>query len=360
MFNKKTIHDINVENQNILVRTDFNVPLQDQKVQNNFRIQAALPTIQYLIDHHASHIILISHLGRPNGQINPALSLKPVSLELSKLLKRPVIFIPETIGKKVRSIIDSAPVGSIILLENLRFNPGEEANDPLFAKQIVEDTHANFFIQDGFAVIHRAHASTAQIPKFLPTVVGLLVEKEVKNLSKILESPIRPATLILGGAKIADKQPLIDRFLPIVDHILVIGKIAADGFRSDNSKIYVAEDFRKDQEGNKLDIGDQSLAKILPIIKESHTVIWNGTAGKTETLGFDVSSKIIAETIGKKDLNNNQTIILGGDTVSFVENLISGQDKNLNLDFSLLSTGGGASLEFLLGLPLPGLEAIRS
>lgn len=356
MFDRKTLHDINVKNQNVLVRTDFNVPVQDQKVQNNFRIQAALPTIQHLLDHHARRIILISHLGRPHGNVDSAFSLEPVSHELSRLLKRPVIFVPEVIGQTVSNTINSASTDSIVLLENLRFHPGEEANDLSFAQQIVNDTSADIFVQDGFAVVHRAHASTVQIPKLLPTVAGFLVEKEVKNLSKTLESPAHPTTVIIGGAKISEKQPLIDRFLSLADHILVVGKIAADGFQSDNPKVYVAEDFREDQEGSKLDIGDQSLTKILSIIKESHTIIWNGTAGKTETPGFNRSSRLIAEAIGKKNLDKTQTIILGGDTVGFVENLISIQ--NQDLEFSLISTGGGASLEFLLGMSLPGLNAI--
>ena len=365
MFDKTTIRDIDPKNKNILVRTDFNVPVKNDQVTSDFRLRAALPTIQYLIDRQANHIILISHLGRPKGQADPALSLAPVAQELSLLLNRPVTFIPHLTGSLIKDQIDSLPQGSVVLLENLRFSAAEEENSLDFARKIVHSTSADLYVQDGFAVIHRAHASTAQIPQLLPTVAGFLVEKEVTNLSQVLQHPKPQVTVIIGGAKISDKQPLIDRFLPIADHILVVGKIAADGYVSNDPKIYVAEDFRQDQEGNKLDIGELSLSKILPTIKYSHTIIWNGTAGKTEESGFDLSSKAIAEAIGQKNPEYNQTIILGGDTSGYVEKLLEEQSGaslghvSSPLEYSLISTGGGASLEFLLGLPLPGLDAIN-
>lgn len=366
MFDKTTIRDIDLRNKNILVRMDFNVPLRDGKVLSNFRLQAALPTIQYLLAGQAHHIILISHLGRPKGQFDPALSLAPVAEELSRFLDRPVTFISQTIGETVKNQIDALPQGSVVLLENLRFSSAEEENSLDFAKQIVYDTSADLYVQDGFAVIHRAHASTVQIPQLLPTVAGFLIEKEVTNLSQVLQTPKPPVTVIIGGAKISDKQPLIDRFLSLADHILVVGKIAADGYTPSDPKIYVAEDFREDQEGSKLDIGNLSLSKILPTIKHSHTIIWNGTAGKTEEPGFDLSSKAIAETIGRKNPEYNQTIILGGDTSGYVEKLLEAHtinsrdpDSSPSLNYSLISTGGGASLEFLLGLPLPGLDVIN-
>lgn len=357
MFTKTTIKDVPLENKNILIRTDFNVPIKDGHVQSDFRLQAAIPTLKYILSESPNRLVIISHLGRPDGKVNPALSLAPIATELSKLLGQPVIFIPKTIGEAVRSEITDLPKGSIILLENLRFSPDEEGNSLDFAKQIVEDTGSEIFVQDGFAVIHRAHASTAKIPTLLPTISGLLIEREVNNLKKVLETPAHPVTVIIGGAKISDKQPLIDRFLPLADHIIVVGKIAADGFTSNNPKIYVAEDFREDASGNKLDIGDLSLAKILPLIAESQTIIWNGTAGKTEEPGFDLSSRKIAEAIGRKNPETTQSIILGGDTSGYVEKLLEEQSSPLH--FTLVSTGGGASLEFLLGLPLPGLDAIN-
>ena len=365
MFDKTTIRDIDPKNKNILVRTDFNVPIKNGQVTSDFRLRAALPTIQYLIDGQANHIILISHLGRPKGQADSSLSLAPVAQELSLLLCHPVTFIPHLTGSLIKDQIDSLPQGSVVLLENLRFSAAEEENNLDFAREIVHSTSADLYVQDGFAVIHRAHASTVQIPQLLPTVAGFLIEKEVTNLSQALEHPKPQVTVIIGGAKISDKQPLIDRFLSIADHILVVGKIAADGYVSNDPKIYVAEDFRQDQEGNKLDIGDLSLSKILPTIKYSHTIIWNGTAGKTEEPGFDLSSKAIAEAIGQKNPEYNQTIILGGDTSGYVEKLLEEQPGaslghvSNPLEYSLISTGGGASLEFLLGLPLPGLDAIN-
>ena len=365
MFDKTTIRDLSLDQKNVLVRADFNVPIQNGQVTSDFRLRAALPTLQYLLSKRVNRVILIAHLGRPKGKVDLSCSLAPVTKALSKLLAHPVKFIPETIGQSVKDQIDATPSGSVILLENLRFYPEEEQNDLEFARQIVHDTSADLYVQDGFAVIHRAHASTTQIPTLLPTVSGLLIEKEVQGLSKILNSPNPPVTVIIGGAKISDKQPLIDRFLTIADHIIVVGKIAADGYVSNNPKIYVAEDFREDKEGNKLDIGNLSLSKILPTIKHSHTIIWNGTAGKTEEPGFDLSSKTIAEAIGQKNPEYNQTVILGGDTSGYIEKLLENQSSNLQdhtsnpLEYSLISTGGGASLEFLLGLPLPGLEAIN-
>lgn len=365
MFDKTTIRDLSLDQKNVLVRADFNVPIQNGQVTSDFRLRAALPTLQYLLSKQVNRVILITHLGRPKGKVGLSCSLAPVAKALSKLLAHPVKFIPETIGQSVKDQIDATPSGSVILLENLRFYPGEEQNDLEFARQIVHDTSADLYVQDGFAVIHRAHASTTQIPTLLPTVSGFLVEKEVQSLSKILNSPTSPVTVIIGGAKISDKQPLIDRFLTIADHIIVVGKIAADGYVSNNPKIYVAEDFREDKEGNKLDIGNLSLSKILPTIKHSHTIIWNGTAGKTEEPGFDLSSKTIAEAIGQKNPEYNQTVILGGDTSGYIEKLLENQSSNSQdhtsnpLEYSLISTGGGASLEFLLGLPLPGLDAIN-
>lgn len=357
MFTKTTIKDVQLENKNILIRTDFNVPIKDGRVQSDFRLQAAIPTLKYILSKSPNRLVIISHLGRPDGKIDPAFSLAPVATALSKLLNQPVKFIPKTVGQEVKTEIEAMPKGSVILLENLRFSPDEEGNSLDFAKQIVEDTDSELFVQDGFAVIHRAHASTSKIPTLLPTVSGLLIEKEIRNLQKVLESPAHPVTVIIGGAKISDKQPLIDRFLPLADHIIVVGKIAADGFSSDNPKIYVAEDFREDTSGNKLDIGDLSLAKILPLIAESQTIIWNGTAGKTEEPGFDLSSRKIAEAIGLKDPDTTQSVILGGDTAGYVEKLLEKHSSSLH--FTLVSTGGGASLEFLLGLPLPGLDAIN-
>lgn len=378
MFNKKTLRDINLEDKKVLVRVDFNVPIRNNKVENNLRIKSVLPTIRYLLDQKAKQIVLISHLGRPNnkndGETNLSLSLKPVANELSRLLEKPVSFVDQITGEKVKQTLVSARSNSIVMLENLRFSSKEEANDLSFAKQIVEDTQSEIFVQDGFAVIHRPHASTVQIPKLLPTVAGFLLEKEVRNLLEASQKPHRPVLILIGGSKITDKQPLIDHFLSFADQIVVGGKIATDGFSSGNPKIYVAEDFRTNIAGQKLDIGNLSLAKTLDFIDTHHTIIWNGVFGQTEVPPFDTSSRIIAEAIGRKDLKDNQTIICGGDTAGFVENLLLFRETlsedlsgalnfapdSAPLEYSLLSTGGGASLELLLDKPLPGLENILS
>ena len=347
----KTIKDIDVKNKNVLVRVDYNVPLKDGKVENDLRIRASLPTIEYLLENGAKKIILISHLGRPEGQENPDLSLKPVVKTLKKLLPNQSIeFSPLP---KTNTKIDISKETKIVLLENLRFDPGEEENSKDFIKNIIDSVDADLYVQDGFAVIHRAHASTDAVKEFLPVYAGLLLEKEIENLSSVLQNPEKPVTLIIGGAKVEDKQPLIDKFINIADHIAVGGKIAADGFKSKDPKVYVADDFDTDSEGKKLDIGPLSTAKIANTIVDAKTIIWNGLLGYAEDPAYATASTIVAELIGEK--TDATTIICGGDTTGFVENLAK---DHPNLNYSLISTGGGAALEFLLGKKLPGLEAI--
>lgn len=342
----KTIKDLDLKDKNILVRVDYNVPLRDGKVESNLRIRASLPTINYLLKNGAKKIILISHLGRPEGKENPEFSLEPVAKALQKLIGQPVDFKPlPKQGEKISS------TAKIILLENLRFNPGEEANSQDFIKNIIDSTSADAFVQDGFAVIHRAHASTDAVKNFLPVYAGLLLEKEVNNLKKAMENPEHPVVLIIGGAKVEDKQPLIDKFLNIADTILVGGKIAADGYKSTNEKIIVANDFDEDAEGNKLDIGPVSTAEFVKYLETAKTIIWNGCLGKTEDPAFATASSIVADVIGKNQ--NATSIICGGDTTGFVENYL---ETHKDLNYSLISTGGGASLEFLLGKTLPGLD----
>ncbi|MBR3139100.1 phosphoglycerate kinase [Candidatus Saccharibacteria bacterium] len=347
----KTIRDLTVKNKTFLVRVDYNVPIKDKKVTSDLRIRASLPTIQYLLENGAKQIILISHLGRPEGKPNPEFSLKPVSDVLRKLLPKTTIsFCPLPNDNGEIKIPENT---KIALLENLRFNPGEENNDKTFIQNIVNDTHADAYVQDGFAVIHRAHASTDAIKNFLPIYAGLLLEKEVTNLDKITKNPEKPVLLIIGGAKVEDKQPLIDKFTKSANQIVVGGKIAADGYKSDNPKIYVAEDYDEDSTGKKLDIGPLSTAKVAGFITDAKTIIWNGLLGYAEDPAYATSSTIAAEVIGEHQ--DATTVICGGDTTGFVENLM---ENHPNLHYSLVSTGGGASLEYLLGNKLPGLEAI--
>lgn len=356
MFNKSTIEDIDIEGKIVLVRVDYNVPLKDGKVTSDLRIRSSLPTLNYLLEHEAKKIILISHLGRPEKQRVEELSLKPVAEALKKLLKEiEVDFTSEVAGVEVENAVKNLKDGGILLLENLRFFPGEEENSEDFIKGIVESTGAEIFVQDGFAVIHRAHASTDAIKNCLPVYSGLLLKKEIENLSKVTENPEKPFLFILGGSKVEDKQPLIDKFIDKADNIVIGGKIAADGYESENEKIYVAEDFDEDGEGAKLDIGPVSTAKISEMILGSKLVVWNGVLGKTEDPAFATSSTIVAKMLGENP--NVTSIICGGDTSGFVENLM---EEFPNLNYSLVSTGGGASLEFLCGKTLPGLEAVKN
>lgn len=353
----KTIRDLDIKNKTILVRVDYNVPLKDGKVDNDLRIRASLPTLKYLLDHGAKRLILISHLGRPDGAPDPAFSLSPVADNLRKLLAEELPeFKDETkIGfypLPTSSIPDSVKVA---LLENLRFDPGEKANSADFIKSIIDATGAEAFVQDGFAVVHRAHASTDAVKNFLPVYAGLLVEKEVNNLSAVLNTETSgKKLLIIGGAKVEDKEPLIAKLAPDFDCVFVGGKIAADGYQPTLPKVLVADDFDEDSAGKKLDIGPLSAGQLAGLIIDSDLIIWNGLLGYAEDPAYATSSTLAAELIGEK--TTATTIICGGDTTGFVENLMR---EHPNLNYSLVSTGGGAALEFLLGKTLPGLAAIQ-
>ena len=349
----KTIKDIDIKDKIVLVRVDYNVPLKDGKVESDLRIRASLPTINYLLEQGAKKIVLISHLGRPEGKMSPEFSLSPVADALRKLLPEQTIgFCPLPNPDESTSIPDNT---KIALLENLRTNPGEEENSADFIENIVKATGAEVFVQDGFAVIHRAHASTDAIKNFLPVYAGFLIEKEVTNLSKAIKDPEHPFLLIIGGSKVDDKQPLIDKFTNLADQIVVGGRIAAEGYKPTSDNIYVAEDFDEDTEGNKLDVGPISTSKIADFIASAKTIVWNGLLGNAEDPAYATSSTIVAKLMGEK--TDATTIVCGGDTAGFVENLITEQN---DLHYSLISTGGGAALEFLLGKNLPGLSAIKT
>lgn len=348
----KTIRDLNVKDKTILVRVDYNVPIKDSKLTSDLRIRSSLPTLKLLREKGAKKIILISHLGRPEGK-EKSLSLKPIAEQLNKLIGH-VSFVDDVSGPDVEGAVEKLKSGDILLLENLRFFPGEEQNSTEFIRDIVDSTHADAYVQDGFAVLHRAHASTAAIAELLPVYAGLLVDSEITNLSSALHQPKSPVLLIIGGAKVEDKQPLIDKFLKKADQIVVGGKIAADGYKTKDPKIYVADDFDEDSAGHKLDIGPLSTAKIAGFITDAKTIIWNGLLGYAEDPAYATASTITAEMIGEN--SDATTIICGGDTTGFVETLM---ENHPNLKYSLVSTGGGAALEYLLGKTLPGLKAIK-
>ena len=346
----QSIKSQNVKNKTVLVRVDYNVPMKDGKITDDLRIRASLPTLEYLREAGAKRIVLISHLGRPEGH-DKQFSLAPVAKQLGKLIPN-VTFVPEVSGPEVEKAVEDLPEGGILLLENLRFFPGEKADDPDFIKSIVDATGAEVFVQDGFAVVHRAHASTDAIAQFLPVYMGLLLEKEIDGLTKATENPEKPVLMIIGGAKVDDKKPLIEKFIKDANQIVVGGKIAADGYPS-SENVYVAEDFDEDASGAKLDIGPLAMAKIAGFITDAKTIIWNGLLGKAEDPAYATASTITAEMMGEKD--DATTVICGGDTTGFAENLMK---THPNLHYSLVSTGGGAALEFLLGKELPGLKVI--
>ena len=354
-FRKKTVRDVDVKGKTVLVRVDYNVPMQGEKIVEDMRIQASLPTINYLLENGVGKIVLISHLGRPEGQVDARYSLMPCAKRLGELLPgRTVRFINETVGERVKTAVADLPAGGIILLENLRFSPNEEADSDAFAGEIVESTGAEIFVQDGFAVIHRAHASTHAIAKRLPAVAGFLLEKEVSSLEKTLTNPDHSVLVIIGGAKVEDKAPLIETFLPIADEIMVGGKIAADGYRSTDDKIYVAEDFTTNNEGAKLDIGRKSAIHIAEAAMRARTIIWNGTLGMVEEKDYEAGSLLVAKAIGHNE--DAFSVIGGGDTAAYVQKVLAREPE---LKFSLISTGGGASLELLSGKKLPGMEILQ-
>lgn len=355
MENKMSIRDAKVRNQTVLVRVDYNVPMEDGEILSDFRIRATLPTIEFLQKQGAKKIILIAHLGRPEGKKIKDLSLKPVAMRLAELLPgTQVDFVDDVSGPDVEDAVKNLKKGSVLLLENLRFYPGEEKNSEDFIREIIDSTGADVFVQDGFAVAHRAHASTSAVAKNLPVYMGLLLEKEISMLEKVLKKPARPFLVVIGGAKVEDKGPLIKTFEEVADKIFVGGKIAADQAIMPTEKIYLAEDFDEDSEGAKLDCGPIATGKLIEETKAAKTVLWNGLLGKAEDPAFATASTILLKTLGENP--EITSIICGGDTTGFAEKMM---EENPELNFSLLSTGGGAALEFLSGKTLPGIEAIE-
>lgn len=398
-FFKRTIKDVPIGGKTVLVRVDYNVPLtSDGQVADDFRIRASLPTIRYLLK-DGCKLVLIAHLGRPEG-VDPKLSLEPAAQRLAELLGEPVRFVDKTIGDKVRMAVKRAPKRSITVLENLRFHSEEEANDEAFARQLAKDSGAQYFVQDGFGVVHRDHASTAAMTLFLPSISGLLLEKEYTTIVGAMKHPARPLVAVMGGAKVSDKIAVIDEFVKVADRILIGGAMAntflaykgvnvgASKVETDQTetldKIYADAEKKvgKDDIDNFLvlpmdvavgrlpdniqtrknvmladiktddmclDIGDASAKKFADIIAHAKTVVWNGTLGYAEALAFANGSSTVAEAMTSHD---QESIVGGGDTADFV----IGWDKKHGDSFSHVSTGGGASLELMAGEKLPGIE----
>ncbi len=394
-FNKKTVEDVDVAGKRVLVRVDFNVP-QDESgaITDDRRIKAALPTIQYLIDHNA-HVILASHLGRPKGGPDPKYSLKPVAARLSELLGKAVPLAPDSVGPEVEKLVGNLKDGDVLLLENVRFYPEEEKNDPEFAKKLA--SLADIYVNDAFGTAHRAHASTEGVAHDLPAVAGFLLKKELDYLGDNVDNPKRPFLAILGGKKVADKIPVIESLLPKVDTLIICGGMAytffkAKGYEIGNSlldsasldfvKKVIAESSDKimlpvdviTTDGNPFDANPDSLnVKTVPVdeiptgwegvdigpvtvqaftaaIQGAATVIWNGPAGIFEVDRFAQGTKGVAQALAD---SHAITIVGGGDSAAAVEKL-GFADKMTHI-----STGGGASLEFLEGKELPGVAALQ-
>ena len=391
-MNKKTVKDIDLKGKKVFVRCDFNVPMdENQNITDNTRIVAALPTIKYLLEQN-SKIILASHLGRPKGEVKPEFSLKPVAKELSKLLGKEVIMANDVIGEDAMTKAENLKEGEIMLLENVRFHREETDNDPEFAKKLA--SMAEVFVNDAFGTAHRAHASTTGIADYIPGVAGFLIEKELKFLGNAINNPERPFVAILGGAKVSDKIGVIDSLLDKVDTLMIGGGMAytffkAQGYSVGNSlceeektglaldamekakqkgvklllpvDTKVGKEFKPDTESKTVawtdipdgwegfDIGEKTIEMFKNELKNAKTVIWNGPVGLFEFDQFAIGTNEIAKTLADLDAT---TIIGGGDSGAAVAK------AGLADKMTHICTGGGASLEFLEGKKLPGIECL--
>ncbi|MDY2791871.1 MAG: phosphoglycerate kinase [Eubacteriales bacterium] len=390
---KKTIADVQVEGKKVLVRCDFNVPLDKATgaITDDKRIRAALPTIKYLLDHNAA-VILCSHLGKPKGEWKESLSLAPVAKRLEELLGQPVIFAKDIVGEDAKAKAAALKCGEVMLLENLRFDKREEKNDPEFAKELAD--MAELYVSDAFGTVHRAHASTEGVSHYLPAVSGFLIQKELEIIGGALANPKRPLVAILGGSKVSSKIGVINNLLEIADTIIIgggmaytfavaqggkvgdsllepdwvdyakdmikkaadkgvklllpIDTVAADAFDANaNTQIVPTTAIPDGWQG--LDIGPKTIAAYCDAVKDAGTVIWNGPMGVFEFPAFAVGTKAIAQALSE---TNAITIVGGGDSAAAVEQL-GYADKMTHI-----STGGGASLEFMEGKVLPGVACL--
>ena len=392
-MSKKTVKDIDLRGKKVFVRCDFNVPMdENQNITDNRRIVAALPTIKYLIEQNCK-IILSSHLGRPKGEFKPEFSLAPVAKELSKLLGQEVLMAKDVIGESAKTLAANLQEGQVMLLENVRFHREETDNDPEFAKELA--SMAEVFVNDAFGTAHRAHASTEGISHYLPSVSGFLIEKELKFLGDALNNPERPFVAILGGAKVSDKIGVIDSLLEKVDTLMIGGGMAytffkAQGYEVGNSlcepdkcelalklmekaknkgvklmlpvDTKIGKEFKPDTESKTVawteipegwegfDIGEKTIEMFKNELKTAKTVVWNGPLGLFEFDQFAIGTNAIAHALAEIDAT---TIIGGGDSAAAVEK------AGLADKMTHISTGGGASLEFLEGKKLPGIECLQ-
>lgn len=390
-MNKKTLQDVQVQGKKILCRVDLNVPMQNGTVTDDTRIRAVVPTVQYLVEQGAK-VILVSHFGRPKGQAVEELRLDPVAKKLGEILHKQIHKVDEVYGEQVNKAIDDLQNGDILMLENVRFEAGEEANEAYLIDAFAQ--MADIYVNDAFGTSHRAHASTAGVAEKLPAVAGLLMEKEIAVLSKALEHPERPFTAIIGGSKVKDKINVIENFLDIVDNLIIGGGLActflkAKGFEIGDSlleadKIDLAKQFMEKAEAKGvqfyiqtdaviadafkedasyqtvaanqipegwmcLDIGPETAATYRDIILDSQLVIWNGPMGVFEMEPSSEGTKAVAKALAD---TSGYTIIGGGDSAAAVEQFGFAEAMDH------ISTGGGASLEFMEGKELPGIKAL--
>lgn len=298
MFAKKTVKDIDLKGKRVLMRADYNVPLKDGQITDDYRLKQSLPTIQYILEQEGAILVIISHLGRPKGKPDPSMSLAPVAKRLGELLGKPVIFAADCVGDTAKTAATALSAGGVLLLENLRFHPEEEKDDPVFAKELVEASGAQVFIQDGFGVVHRAHASTDAITKLLPAVAGLLLEKEVDTITKTMENPQRPLVAVVGGAKISDKIDVLKRLIELSDCVAVAGALAND--------FLVAEGYAVGKsltEPDALDTAKEVLEHAREIEKKREfsflvpvdVVVSTDMSGKAPTRVVDLASNSLAD-----------------------------------------------------------------
>ena len=343
----KYLRDIDFKNKRVLLRTDYNVPLENGKILDDWRMRISLPTIEHILKQDKSKIVIISHLGRPEGKIVPQFSLELVAKKMGELLGKEVTFIKDIFSKEGDRIVQSLDSGQIALAENLRFWPQEEAGDEKFAIDICH--HFGVYVNDAFSASHRVHASVAKIPKFKPSCVGLLMEKEIHQLSKALVPSRRPSIAVIGGAKIETKMPAIENLAKNYDAVLVGGKIAIEA-RGKNLKFGENVILPEDYIDECLDIGPNTAEKYRMAISSASFLIWNGPMGKFEEEKYSNGTKTILDAIADSDAYK---IAGGGETLEFIhKHEASGQ-------FDFLSSGGGAMLEFLSGIELPGIKALE-
>ena len=392
MFDKKTIRGVDVAGKRVLVRVDFNVPLQEGAVTDDTRVRAALPTLRYLVDKGA-RVIVISHLGRPGGEPDPLYSLRPVRRVLQRLIGRNVVFVDQTVGPEAAEAVERMVDGEIIMLENVRFNPGEKTNDPGFSAQLA--SLADIYVDDAFGAAHRAHASTVGVTTLLPAYAGMLLAREVETLSDMLASPERPFVAILGGSKVSDKFGVIDRLLECVDTLVIGGGmcftlLVAQGFDVGRSLVepewieparamlakardggvdlllpvdFVVADAIAEDADTKvvgrgeippdmmgLDIGPTSVELFKGAVTGAKTVFWNGPMGVFEMTPFETGTREVAMAVARN--NRAVSVVGGGDSVAALKKF------DLEERVTFVSTGGGASMKLLEGSTLPGIEAL--